>query len=69
MEPAGKTEPTSTEHRADEGGSDNAGKRGYEADGRYSFCPQKELNLPSSYDEVLARFKRLQAGKAMESLN
>lgn len=43
--------------------------QGYQADERYAFCPQKELNLPASYDEVVERFKRLQAGRAMESLN
>lgn len=33
------------------------------------FDPTKELNLPESYDEVLARFKRLQGNRSMESLN
>ena len=33
------------------------------------FDPTKELNLPESYDEVLARFKRLQGSRSMESLN
>ncbi len=34
-----------------------------------SFDPMKELNLPSSYDEVTARFRRLQGSRAMEVLN
>jgi len=34
-----------------------------------AFDPMKDLNLPASYEEVLARFKRLQGDKAMESLN
>ncbi len=33
------------------------------------FDPLKELNLPTSYEEVLARFRRLQGDRAMESLN
>ncbi|HPF89679.1 MAG: hypothetical protein H6592_09920 [Flavobacteriales bacterium] len=42
---------------------------GYQAGENHGFCPQKELNLPSSYDEVVARLKRLQGTRAMESLN
>ncbi|MCB9184486.1 MAG: hypothetical protein H6591_11270 [Flavobacteriales bacterium] len=42
---------------------------GYQAGENHGFCPQKELNLPASYDEVVARFKRLQGTRAMESLN
>lgn len=33
------------------------------------FDPTKDLNLPSSYEEVNARFRRLQSGRAMEDLN
>lgn len=36
---------------------------------KLSFDPMKDLNLPASYDEVLARFKRLQIIRAMEALN
>ncbi|MBK9146244.1 MAG: hypothetical protein IPM12_00325 [Flavobacteriales bacterium] len=42
---------------------------GYQQSADLAFCPQKELNLPANYDEVVERFKRLQAGRAMESLN
>jgi hypothetical protein len=34
-----------------------------------TFDPLKDLNLPSSYDEVLARFKQLQGERAGEALN
>lgn len=36
---------------------------------RFDFCPQKDLNLPANYDEVIERFKRLQGDRAMEVLN
>ncbi|MFZ1695022.1 MAG: hypothetical protein WAT74_17630 [Flavobacteriales bacterium] len=42
---------------------------GYQQNDNLAFCPQKELNLPANYDEVVERFKRLQSGRAMESLN
>lgn len=34
-----------------------------------AFDPMKELNLPSSYEEVTSRFRRLQGSRAMEVLN
>ncbi len=34
-----------------------------------AFDPMKDLNLPSSYDEVLARFNRLQGDREPEALN
>ena len=39
------------------------------ANGDLGFDPTKDLNLPGSYDEVLARFKRLQGDRAWEVLN
>jgi len=33
------------------------------------FDPMKDLNLPSSYDEVVVRFRKLQGVRAMEALN
>lgn len=46
-------------------------ERGYAAyaKGEIAFDPTKELNLPESYEEVTARFKRLQGTRAMEVLN
>ena len=41
----------------------------YKRIAKLSFDPMKDLNLPESYDEVLARFKRLQVIRAMEALN
>lgn len=35
----------------------------------FAFDPMKDLNLPSSYDEVLVRFNRLQGDRAEEVLN
>ena len=34
-----------------------------------NFDPLKDLNLPSSYDEVVSRFRQLQGERAWESLN
>lgn len=34
-----------------------------------AFDPMKDLNLPASYDEVLARFQRLQGDREPEALN
>ncbi|MBK8497976.1 MAG: hypothetical protein IPL52_03955 [Flavobacteriales bacterium] len=47
------------------------GERNYAAyaKGEIGFDPTKELNLPGSYEEVTARFKRLQGNRAMEVLN
>ncbi|MBK8338514.1 MAG: hypothetical protein IPK99_00145 [Flavobacteriales bacterium] len=41
----------------------------YKNEDRFSFCPHEDLNLPKSYEEVLARFERLQGDKAWEVLN
>ncbi|HQV51413.1 MAG: hypothetical protein IPH21_10205 [Flavobacteriales bacterium] len=41
----------------------------YKESNDLAFDPMKELNLPSSYDEVLARFNTLQGDRAMEALN
>lgn len=54
-------EGTSAEHATDNGG--------YQRQENLAFCPQKELNLPANYEEVVERFNRLQAGRAMEALN
>jgi len=34
-----------------------------------SFDPLKDLNLPSSYEEVILRFKRLQGDRDLSVLN
>lgn len=36
---------------------------------RFDFCPHKDLNLPTSYDEVVKRFNRLQGDRAWEVMN
>ena len=41
----------------------------YNSGGALEFCPMKDLNLPHSYEEVLARFSKLQCERAMEVLN
>lgn len=41
----------------------------YREKANLEFDPMKDLNLPSSYDEVLARFRKLQGVRAMEALN
>lgn len=33
------------------------------------FDPMAELNLPSSYEEVVERFRRIQGSRAWEALN
>lgn len=42
---------------------------GYFSGGELTFDPMKDLNLPGSYDEVLARFEKLQGERAVEVLN
>jgi hypothetical protein len=42
---------------------------GYFSGGELAFDPMKDLNLPGSYDEVLARFEKLQGERAVEVLN
>jgi hypothetical protein len=42
---------------------------GYFSGGEPAFDPMKDLNLPGSYDEVLARFEKLQGERAVEVLN
>lgn len=49
--------------------AEQATATGYQRHEDLAFCPQKELNLPASYEEVVERFNRLQAGRAMEALN
>lgn len=49
--------------------TEEATKTGYQRSEDLAFCPQKELNLPANYEEVVERFNRLQAGRAMEALN
>lgn len=47
-------------------------KQGYAAislEHKLAFDPTKDLNLPASYEEVNARFRRLQATRSMEDLN
>jgi len=43
----------------------NATKRSYKlrSGGELSFDPQKDLNLPSSYEEVLDRFEKIQGAR------
>jgi len=36
---------------------------------RLEFCPIKDLNLPTSYDEVVSRFRKLQGERAVEVFN
>ena len=36
---------------------------------RFDFCPHKDLNLPTSYEEVVQRFNRLQGDRAWELMN
>ena len=38
-------------------------------DTHLAFDPLKDLNLPSSYDEVLSRFRHLQGERAWEVSN
>lgn len=52
--------------------SQQPGERGYasyNSGSKLSFDPMKDLNLPANYDEVVARFNRLQGDRAMEALN
>lgn len=46
-------------------------KRSYDLrnGGELSFDPQLDLNLPASYEEVIARFKKLQCIRAKTASN
>ena len=41
----------------------------YSSSGAVEFCPFKDLNLPTSYEEVVSRFRRLQGERAIEVFN
>jgi hypothetical protein len=61
----------SAEGENGEEGTEKRGQRGYASYSKVeqSFDPMKDLNLPGSYEEVVARFKRLQVMRALEALN
>jgi len=42
---------------------------GYYGGGDLTFDPLKDLNLPANYDEVMARFEKLQGERAVEVMN
>ena len=46
-------------------------KRSYDLrnGGELSFDPQRDLNLPGSYEELLARFQKLQSVRVKEGSN
>lgn len=47
-------------------------KQGYAAislENKLAFDPTKDLNLPANYEEVNARFRRLQPPRSQENLN
>lgn len=41
----------------------------YSISGAVEFCPFKDLNLPTSYEEVVNRFRKLQGERAIEVFN
>ena len=41
----------------------------YNNGGAIEFCPFKDLNLPTSYEEVVNRFRKLQGERAIEVFN
>lgn len=41
----------------------------YSSSGAVEFCPFKDLNLPTSYEEVVSRFRKLQGERAIEVFN
>ncbi len=41
----------------------------YSNSGAVEFCPFKDLNLPTSYEEVVNRFRKLQGERAIEVFN
>lgn len=38
-------------------------------DTHLAFDPLKDLNLPSSYEEVISRFRQLQGDRSLEVMN
>lgn len=68
--------PTATAVKPTEGGTEGSAEKAQLRNEGYAttntdleFDPTKDLNLPGSYDEVVARFKKLQKARCMESLN
>lgn len=58
-----------TEHIAAALTEEQRSYAGYFSGAEPTFDPLKDLNLPGSYEEVLARFEKLQGERAVEVLN
>ena len=52
----------------DNGAGHDPGYHGYTHSARLEFCPMKDLNLPSSYSEAVARYERLRGERPAEGL-
>ncbi len=68
--------PTAEAQPDTEGGTEGSAEQEHErtygcsrSNAGLEFDPTKDLNLPSSYDEVVSRFKKLQGTRSQESLN
>lgn len=71
-EPMNKTVVNESENEASIKAPEQTAPRcysNYSENNDLAFDPMKELNLPSSYEEVLTRFNNLQGERAMEALN
>ncbi|MEZ4755222.1 MAG: hypothetical protein R2817_00170 [Flavobacteriales bacterium] len=61
-------EPVTTAAK-EEGKDGNTDAYGEYGAAKLDFDPLKDLNLPSSYDEVTSRFRRLQGDRSASLLN
>ncbi|HMU14858.1 MAG: hypothetical protein JST41_04150 [Bacteroidetes bacterium] len=59
---------TPEENASQEAQEPTSSYSGYSNEG-LGFCPIKDLNLPTSYDEVVTRFRKLQGERAVEVFN
>jgi len=64
-----KNKTTSTSTAAQPTPEEQRSYAGYFSGSDLTFDPTKDLNLPANYDEVMARFEKLQGERAVEVMN
>lgn len=52
----------------EKGAGHDTGYHGYTHAARLEFCPMKDLNLPASYSEAVARYERLRGERHTDGL-
>jgi hypothetical protein len=64
-----KNKTTATSSAAEQTLEEQRSYAGYFSGSDLTFDPMKDLNLPANYDEVVARFEKLQGDRAVEVMN